>query len=159
APCWSPAPTTRPKPSTHVCETITRKRSPSWSCFAGKNWWSSWTAPAPPPRCTKTCSVGSGKDRREASSLDPSTQAEPCRPVARPRGRPRQREWGTRACRSRRQPLDHPAVALAPVAQSVVQPAGPPLPELDRRGPHAVAAPVGRPRHVLALVARDQLGP
>src|SRR5689334_4828336 len=42
----------------------------------------------------------------------------------------------------RREALDHPALALAAIAEAVVQPAGAALPELDPLRHDAVAAPV-----------------
>jgi len=54
------APTTLPKPCTRACRIITARRGPSWSCFAEKSWWLSWTAPTQQPRCNKICAVSSG---------------------------------------------------------------------------------------------------
>src|SRR5262245_49343899 len=57
---------------------------------------------------------------------------------------------------SRRQPLDRPAAAAgAAVEDAVVQAVLAPLPELDRFGREAVAAPVRRPRHRFRVPARD----
>src|SRR5271157_864431 len=52
-----------------------------------------------------------------------------------------ERRPGTRT-KSRRQPLDEPTAFASGVPQPVVQPAGPPLPELEDRGDDAVSAPV-----------------
>ena len=56
-------------------------------------------------------------------------------------------EWSAgQGVSSRGQPLDEPAaVGAAGIQQPVVQAVGPALPELDRVGDHAIAAPVGRP--------------
>jgi hypothetical protein len=60
-----------------------------------------------------------------------------------------------RSARSRREPAPRPrAIRLARELNPVVQPAGPPLPELKHRRQHAIAAPVGRSRHVAVRVLR-----
>src|SRR5262249_9904644 len=59
---------------------------------------------------------------------------------------------------SRREAVACPgASGPAGEADAVVQAAGPPLPELEYGRQHAVAAPVGRPRHVAVGVPRHQL--
>jgi hypothetical protein len=64
-----------------------------------------------------------------------------------------------RAVTSRRQAVASPGVVgPAGEADAVVEPAGPPLPELEDGRQHAVAAPVGRPGHVPVGVLRHQLG-
>ena len=55
---------------------------------------------------------------------------------------------GTVATRLRREPFDEPTVSVAPVADSIVQPARPALPELGRLDDQPPAAPERRTRHV-----------
>src|SRR5262249_9211847 len=58
---------------------------------------------------------------------------------------------------SRREAFDHPAlVRQAAVAEPVVEPARPSLPELDLFGDHAVSAPVWRARDRAVGVPRSQ---
>src|SRR5688572_22020564 len=62
---------------------------------------------------------------------------------------------GTRPLGS--QPLDLPAPARAPpVEDAIVQPVLAVLPELDRVGREAVAAPVRRARHGLGILALER---
>src|SRR5688500_2735553 len=62
---------------------------------------------------------------------------------------------GTRPLRS--QPLDLPAPARAPpVEDAIVQPVRAVLPELDRVGREAIAAPVRRARHGLGMLALER---
>src|SRR6266511_2689823 len=59
---------------------------------------------------------------------------------------------------SGREALDDPDTIIpAAIAQAVVQPAGAALPELDRLGDHAVAAPVRRPGHLPVGVGGREL--
>lgn len=60
--------------------------------------------------------------------------------------------------RSGRKPIPYPIRSIASESDSVVQPAGPPLPELEHRGQDPIPAPVWRPRHVPVRVTRHQLG-
>src|SRR5262249_33881971 len=52
--------------------------------------------------------------------------------------------------------LNGPAGILAGVEQPVVQPVGAPLPELDGVRPHAVPAPLRRPRRVIRMALADR---
>jgi hypothetical protein len=62
-----------------------------------------------------------------------------------------------RSARSRREPAPRPRpIGAAGELDAIVQSAGPPLPELEDQGQHAVAAPVGRPRHVSIRVLRQK---
>src|SRR6185312_1992721 len=60
--------------------------------------------------------------------------------------------------RSWREPSARPRVAVARVADAVVQPRRPPLPELDGRRHDAVAAPALGPRHVVARMRALDFG-
>jgi DNA-directed RNA polymerase subunit RPC12/RpoP len=61
--------------------------------------------------------------------------------------------------RSRRQAVSRPrSRRRSRKANAVVEPAGPPLPELEESGQHAIPPPVRRPRHVPIRVLRHQLG-
>lgn len=61
-----------------------------------------------------------------------------------------------RVARSRREPASRPRpVGRARELDTVVEAAGPPLPELKQRRQHAIAAPVRRARHVSVRVLRQ----
>jgi hypothetical protein len=64
-----------------------------------------------------------------------------------------------RSARLRREPAPRPRAIRPPgELDAVVQAAGPPLPELEHRGQHAIAAPVRRSRHVAVRVLRHEGG-
>src|SRR5205823_1900857 len=54
--------------------------------------------------------------------------------------------------RSRREPLDQPAVGVAAIGDTVMQARMTPLPEFEAIRQHAITTPVRRPRHVRLLV-------
>jgi hypothetical protein len=64
-----------------------------------------------------------------------------------------------RSARSRRQPAARPRPVGPPrELKAVVQAAGPPLPELEDPGQHAITTPVRRPRHVSVRILRHEFG-
>src|SRR5439155_10252803 len=65
---------------------------------------------------------------------------------------------GIRSAGSWRQALDGPAaVGFSPIADAVVEAVRGALPELDRSGNDAEAAPFGRPRHPVVTVTDREL--
>src|SRR6186997_440333 len=83
--------------------------------------------------------------RRRALAAGPSSEPDAC---ARTRS---EHSVRPRGFLSGREPLERPAVALAPVAQAVVQAVVAVLPELVRVGTDAEPAPFVRQRRVVAV--------